>query len=595
MPALVPSRIAFLEGVPYSETFGDVYHSAAGGLEQARHVFLQGNAVEQRWAGRERFVILETGFGLGLNFLATLQAWKRDASRCARLHYVAVEKHPFSLQDLRTLHEGLPELQDEAAQLHSVWPLLVSGGHRAELEQGRVIVTLFFDDIKVLRDLRLQADAIYLDGFSPPKNPEMWSPQTLRAVSRLAAPGATAATWSVAGSVRAALEQTGFEVEKRAGFASKKEMLVAKKKGIPEDAKANRHAVVVGAGMAGAAICERLCSRGWEVTLFERHSGPAQEASGNLAGAFHPVVTPDDSVFARLSRAAFLLSLRQFSSLGKLRWDPCGALQLARNEKEAASQSVSLAALGLPPEYAQLATRDEASAHAGVEVAAGGLWFPQAGWVQPRSLVDALLESCGSKLQTRFSTPFGEKDFKRDTIVILATADDALRNIAHARLRRVRGQLTCLDENDFEPPHAVVLRGGMVLPPVDGRCVVGASFDIEDQDPAPRPEGDAGNLARLERMLSVKIETARSFESRVAFRAVAPDRLPLAGKIDDGIYGALALGSRGLIWSALAAELVASLLEGEPLPIEGTLADALDPQRFARRALRREGSRGSRP
>jgi tRNA 5-methylaminomethyl-2-thiouridine biosynthesis bifunctional protein len=588
MPALVPARLGFLEGVPYSETFGDVYHSAAGGIEQARHVFLQGNAVQERWAGRERFVILEAGFGLGLNFLATWQAWKRDSRRCARLHYVAVEKHPFSLEDLRTLHEAFPELKDEAAQLHAAWPPLVSGAHRAELEPGQVVLTLFFDDIKLLRELRLQADAIYLDGFSPAKNPEMWSAQTLRAVSRLAAPGATAATWSVAASVRTALEQTGFEVEKRPGFASKKEMLVCrsrKSSGQPEPSR-GKTAIVVGAGLAGAAMCERLCSRGWNVTLVERHASPAQEGSGNLAGAFHPIVTPDDSVFARLTRAAFLLSLRKFSSLDALRWDPCGALQLARNEKEAASQRAAVSALGLPAEYAQLVSREEASAHAGVEVAAGGLWFPQAGWIQPRSLVDALLAACGPRLQRRFSSPFEEKDFPKSSIVILATADDALRKVAHARLRRVRGQITYVPEDCFEPPHAVVLRGGMVLPAVEGRCAVGASFDIDLHDPSPRAESEAGNLERLASILPGVSLKQGAFENRVAFRAVAPDRLPLAGPIDGSLWGVLALGSRGLIWSALAAELVACQLEGEPLPVEGTLADALDPGRFARRRNR---------
>ena len=107
--ALVPARLAFQESTPYSAAFGDVYHSAAGGPEQARHVFLAGNALPGRWAGRERFVILETGFGFGLNFLATWQAWRRDPARCGRLHYVAIEKHPFSLHDLRTLHARHPE------------------------------------------------------------------------------------------------------------------------------------------------------------------------------------------------------------------------------------------------------------------------------------------------------------------------------------------------------------------------------------------------------------------------------------------------------------------------------------------------------
>jgi tRNA 5-methylaminomethyl-2-thiouridine biosynthesis bifunctional protein len=584
---LVPAALDFSDGTPYSAAFRDVYHSVDGGLAQARHVFLAGNRLPERWKERERFVILETGFGLGLNFLATLQAWRRNPGR--RLHYVAVEKHPFSLQDLRTLHKRYAEVEEEAALLHSVWPVLVPGGHRAELEPG-VVLTLFFADIKVARDLRLAADAFYLDGFAPDRNPEMWSPQTLRALARLAAQGATAATWSVAGGVRSALEATGFAVEKRPGFGTKREMLTAVYHGRANEngpAEKRRSATVVGAGIAGAALCERLCARGWEVTLVERHAGPAQEASGNLAGAFHPIVTPDDSVFARLTRAAFLAAVRNYSSLRNLRWDPCGALQLARNEKESGSQRASIAALGLPPDYAQLVTREEASRHAGVPVADAGLWFPQAGWVQPRSFVAALLDACGERLTRVFSTEFSLDERGSDGLVLLATADDGVKKVPHARLRRVRGQLTYVPAAALEAPHVVVLRGGMILPPVEGVCVVGASFDIDDDDPRPRASSDAGNLERVARILP-GFSYGGSVESRVAFRSVARDRLPLAGRIDDGLWALLALGSRGLMWAPLAAELIASQLEGEPLALEGKLVDALDPLRFTKRA----GSRG---
>jgi tRNA 5-methylaminomethyl-2-thiouridine biosynthesis bifunctional protein len=583
--ALVPARLAFQEGTPFSAEYGDVYHSAAGGPAQAAHVFLQGNSLPARWAGRSRFVVFETGFGFGLNFLVTWQAWRRDPKRCERLHYVAVEKHPFSLLDLRTLHDRYPELKEEAAELHAHWPMLVPGGHRAELEQGKVVLTLFFADIKVARDLRLAADAFYLDGFAPAKNPDMWSPQLMRALSRLAAPGATAATWSVASSVRSSLESTGFAVEKRAGFGHKKEMLVARS--VRNDNKTIspgiRKAVVVGAGLAGAAVCERLCARGWEVDLYERHAAPAQEASGNHAGTFHPIVTPDDSVFARLTRAGFLYSLSKWKELGGMRWDPCGVLQLARDAKEEASQRASTAALALPPEYAQHVTREEAAQHAGVPVAAPGLWFPQGGWIQPRSLVEAQLEACGSRLRRIFGSTLS---LVPDVpVVVLANSAEApkLQDIPHLRMRRVRGQLSHIAAESIEPPHVVLLRGGMVLPPVGGICVAGASFDIDDADPAPRAESDAGNLERLKRILPMA-QNPRIVESRVSFRAVTPDRLPVVGKLGEGIYGAFAYGSRGLIWAALAAELIAAQLEGEPLPLEGKLADAIHPGRFARRA-----------
>jgi len=590
---VVPASLRFHDGTPYSEAFGDVYHNAAGGIAEKRQVFLGGNALPARWAGRERFVILETGFGLGLNFLLTLQAWRRDPARARRLHFVSIEKHPFSLPDLRTLHARYPEVAAEAAELQARWPLLVPGAHR--LEFGDAVLTLFFADIKALRDLRLSADAIYLDGFAPAKNADMWSPQVLRAVSRLAAPGATAATWSVAGPVRHALEETGFAVEKRPGFGGKREMLAARniRPGNEISPEKNRKAAVIGAGLAGAAICERLCARGWEVDLYERHHAPAQEASGNHAGTFHPIVTSDDSVFARLTRAAFLFSLSSWKNFSAIRWDPCGVLQLARDEKEEAAQRKAIAALALPPDYAQYVTREEASTHAGVAVSAPGLWFPQAGWLNPRSLVRAQLESC-RKLKTFFGKAINA--LPDAPVVILANSSEApkLHPVPHLRLRKVRGQLTHVPEDALDAPHVVVLRGGMVLPAVEGVCVVGASYDIDDQDAAPRAESDAGNLERLERMLGAKVDN-RNVTSRVAFRSVAPDRLPVAGKIAEGVYGAFAYGSRGLIWAALAAELIAAELEGEPLPIEGKLADAMHPQRFARRFANRAESRGSRP
>jgi tRNA 5-methylaminomethyl-2-thiouridine biosynthesis bifunctional protein len=590
--ALVPARLAFQEGTPFSAEYGDVYHSAAGGPAQAAHVFLQGNSLPARWAGRERFVIFETGFGFGLNFLVTWQAWRHDPNRCARLHYVAVEKHPFSLLDLRTLHERYPEFEKETAELHAHWPMLVPGGHRAELEQGKVLLTLFFADIKVARELRLAADAFYLDGFAPAKNSDMWSPQLMRALSRLAAPGATAATWSVASSVRSALEATGFAVEKRAGFGHKKEMLVATstRSTRARVSSPQRKAAVVGAGLAGAAVCERLCARGWEVDLYERHAAPAQEASGNHAGAFHPIVTPDDSVFARLTRAGFMYSLRRWRFLENLRWDPCGVLQLARDAREEASQRASIAALALPPEYAQYVTRDEASKHAGVSVAAPGVWFPEGGWIQPRSLVEAQLEACGGRLRRFFGKALSM--VPDVPAVILANSAEApkLHDVPHLRMRRVRGQLSHLAADSIETPHVVLLRGGMILPPVGGVCVTGASFDLDDADPAPRADSDAGNLERLKRILPLA-EHPRILESRVSFRAVTPDRLPVVGKLGEGIYGAFAYGSRGLIWAALAAELIAAELEGEPLALEGKLAEAMHPRRFTRRAE----SRGSRP
>ncbi|MGE5128642.1 MAG: bifunctional tRNA (5-methylaminomethyl-2-thiouridine)(34)-methyltransferase MnmD/FAD-dependent 5-carboxymethylaminomethyl-2-thiouridine(34) oxidoreductase MnmC, partial [Sphingomonadaceae bacterium] len=604
------------DGTPYSTAYGDVYHSAAGGPAQSRHVFLAGNGLPGRWAGRPVFTVLETGFGLGLNLLVTWAAWRADPQRCARLHFVSVEKHPFRGADLARLHARYPELAPLAAELRAAWPLLVPGLHRLEFDGGRVVLTLAFADLgDALPQLRLAADAIYLDGFAPAKNPGMWSPQALKALARRAAPGASAATWSAAGAVRSALEQAGFEVEKRAGFAAKRDMLVARYAprggaAAPPVAPPERRALVVGAGLAGAATCERLAARGWEVTLVERRREPAQEASGNHAGVFHPVATPDDSVLARLTRAGSLYALSRWRALSSAAWAPCGVLQLARDDDEDAAQQRALDALGAPREYARHVTRAEASELAGAEVASGGLWFGPAGWARPPDLVRAQIahaaaEACfGIEVATleRDGETWSARDaagtlIARAPVVVLANAADALRlapspDIA---LRRVRGQLTHLPAERLRAPRLPLLRGGFVLPEVDGLVVAGASYDFEDPDPQPRAEGHAGNLERLERILpgAARGLDPAALDGRVGFRAATRDRLPVVGALAPGLYGAFAYGSRGLVWAALAAELLASLLEGEPLPLEGMLADALDPARFTRRRSSRPSSRPS--
>jgi tRNA 5-methylaminomethyl-2-thiouridine biosynthesis bifunctional protein len=608
MPSpLIPATLAFAaDGTPYSEAYGDVYHSAGGGPAQARYVFLQGNGLPERWRGRRAFTILETGFGFGMSFLAAWRAWCEDPARCERLHFVSVEKHPFAAPHLSLLWEKNGEFENESRQLLARWPMLVPGMHRLEFEDGNVVLSLFFGDIaEGLPQLQLAADAIFLDGFAPAKNPSMWSPPLLRHLGRLSAPGATLATWSVASPVREALEGAGFAVEKDKGFATKKEMLrgrLVPRKKTASEKKSPRSAIVIGAGVAGAAVSERLASRGWQVALIERRGAPAAEASGNPAAVFHPIVSPDDSLFARCTRAAFLFLLERWKNLGGLEWRRCGVLQLARDAQERASQKRALESLGYPARYAAF---DEAK---------GGLWFPEAGWVKPRSLVHALLLKCGERMDLKFNHEVSFLEFKNGNwhassadgnaiasapIVVLANAADALRLAPQAgvRLQRVRGQLTLVPA--IEALHHVILRGGMALPGIDGLSLVGASYDVGDEDAQLRADSHAGNLARLEQMLpgATRGLDATKLDGRVAFRAVTPDRLPMIGPISDprggGLYGAFAYGSRGLLWAGLGGELLASLLEGEPLPVERKLAAAMDPGRFALRAARRNaGSRG---
>ncbi|HEX7812935.1 MAG TPA: tRNA (5-methylaminomethyl-2-thiouridine)(34)-methyltransferase MnmD, partial [Burkholderiales bacterium] len=285
---IVPASPAFRpDGTLYSEQFDDVYASAHGSLEQARHVFLNGNNLPERWRSPGPFVIIETGFGAGLNFLATWQLWKQTAPADARLDFISVEKHPFSLADLQRIHAAFPELAPLARQLHENWPTLLPGFHRLHFEGGRLNLTLLLGEAaESLAQLEASADAFFLDGFAPARNPAMWTKPVFRELARLAKPGATFATYTVASSVREGLGAAGFAVEKRQGFIGKREMLAGRYAGSRAYAKNihDKRAIVVGAGLAGSTCAQRLNQRGWAVQVIEGHTAPAQEASGNPAG-----------------------------------------------------------------------------------------------------------------------------------------------------------------------------------------------------------------------------------------------------------------------------------------------------------------------
>src|SRR5258705_9034197 len=302
------------DGTAFSDEFQDVYHSSHGGLAQSRHVFLTGNRLPKRWRGRDAFVILETGFGLGLNFLAAWDAWRADGARPRRLHFLSVESRPLDAKDLAAALAGFEELAPLARALVAAWPPPLAGFHRLHFDGGNVILTLLLGDAcAVLPQLIACVDAYFLDGFSPAKNPGIWSPEVVRELARVAAPDATLATWTVAGGVRAALADAGFAVEKQAGFASKREMLTGRfiaQRCAPAMPR-TRHAAVVGGGLAGTLAAERLAARGWEVELVDAQ----RERSVPAVALVRPIANLRDAVNAQASRSAFLYSLQHFRAL----------------------------------------------------------------------------------------------------------------------------------------------------------------------------------------------------------------------------------------------------------------------------------------
>ncbi len=646
------------DGTPFSAQYDDVYHSTEGGLAQAQHVFLGGNDLPRAWQGKGAFTIVETGFGQGLNFLATWAAWRDDPHRCARLDFVSIEKHPFDRAGLSVVHPKDGVLAPLADALRQTWPVPVPGVHRLVFDGGRVTLTLLFGDaMEMLPQLSCAADAFYLDGFSPAKNPDLWQPRVFKQLARVARAGATLATYTAAGFVRRGLQEAGFETRKAPGFGPKRDMTIAQfpthwrtRRG-PAEAPvwSERHAIVIGAGLAGCSVAERLAARGWRITLVDAGDGPARGTSAHRAAAMHPHVSIDDSVLSRLSRAGNLLARRHWDALERdgfaTGFQPTGVLQLAEHADDAVEQQRIVAALGYPTDYIDWLKADQAAERVGASVPQGGWWFAQAGWVAPPDVCRASLAAAGGALHARWNKRVESlrqdgsqwqaldaegRVIARAPVVVLANSLDAARlaPLASASLKPVRGQLTDVPVASLEPtaawPKAVVCGDGYLLPAESDAQTVrtGSSFQPGESDLVERIADHAANLQRLAKLQPQQGKALARVEpgelnGYVGVRCVSANRLPLIGPVVDeaaalapgfrlrgpharlprlaGLYAALAYGSRGLTWSVLGAELLAAQIDGGPLPLECDLAAALDPGRFVRRALQHGGGQAQSP
>jgi tRNA 5-methylaminomethyl-2-thiouridine biosynthesis bifunctional protein len=600
------------DGTPRSPRFDDIYRSASGGLEQARHVFLGGCGLPGAWADRPDWRILETGFGLGLNFLATWDAWREDPRRPRLLHFASIEAWPVSAEDLVRSARAFPQLMPLAEQLAARWFGLTPGTHRLVFEGGQVLLTLFIGDISDgLRQQPFAADSIFLDGFDPARNRAMWELQVLKGVARHCRRGARGATWSVAGDLRRALAQCGFAVEKAEGLSPKRECLVAtyapawEPKGAPLAAATKTGTcAVVGSGLAGAAAAASLARRGWNVTVLDAASAPAAGASGLPVGLLAPNYSPDDNLLSRLSRCGVRITIQQARALLHEGRD----WQLTGTMERHSSEEPRVAARATSPQAPWTRAADtEAIAAVGLPHGSGAYWHEQAGWIKPAALVRAWLEQPGVTWRGHSDVRSLARNNGRwllldasgaelaaADVVVLACAlgTDALVGGALG-LQPVRGQVSwARQEASAGLPGFPVHGDGHVIPHVPMEhgptWFCGSTFDRGDTDLAVRGADHRANLERIRRLLpDVAQRLAPQFEQDqvnawTGVRCAAVDRRPLLGEIEPGLWVSAAMGSRGLTFAALCAELLAARLHGEPLPLDRRLAAALDVARLRR-------------
>ncbi len=600
------------KGNPASSEFDDVYFFHDTGLEESRYVFLEHNRLAERWSqlatdnhatGDNSFVIAETGFGTGLNFLSAWQLWRQTAPSDARLHFISVEKFPLSRQHLAEALALWPELEDLTQALLDNYPSCTSPGfHRLHFDDRRVSLTLIFDDAQLGLEQCLSSqhplfqqpqrpvDAWFLDGFTPVRNPQMWTDELFRLIDQLSGPDCSAATFTAAGIVRRGLLGAGFQVHKAKGFGRKREMLYAQRSAEhtanraaeqdfdtgafncpypvpwavarkqPTEANSSKQVTIIGGGLAGCHSARALAEQGWQVTLIERHGQLAQEASGNPQGALYAKLSPNQEAQAAFNLSCLLYAQRFYAPHWqapgpKTLGHKSGLLQLAHTPKRLKLQQQLDHYFGAAEDFVQAVDASQASALAGIEIPHPGLYFPDCGWLDPAALCRQLVDHPSIRLQLGYEVTALEHIDKHWHLQLTAknSADSTqLTNLSashvviacayHAQqfeqtrqlpLKSIRGQVSYLPTSEQSRRlQTVICADGYFTPAHNDSHCAGATFNLNDDLQELRASDHQNNVDNLHKAcpaLTESLSTEGLTQGRVGFRCTTPDYLPLVG------------------------------------------------------------------
>ncbi len=699
------------EGQPLSTEFDDIYFSKKNGLEESRYVFLQHNHLKKRFTELreyETFVVGETGFGTGLNFLACWQLWQQHAPDSARLTYISVEKYPLHPDELKRSLTLWPELTPYQEELVTAYRNCFIGQALSQFQ------TLTFGNIRLLllidgaetgfqqllashhpefhTPLWLGVDAWFLDGFAPAKNPEMWTEALFTLLGNLSKNNTTFATFTAAGQVKRNLISAGFTVAKVPGFAHKREMLVGhytssktvtsstatenfpqqKTKTthtnlistpwtVPKHFKKtnrNQSIAIIGAGLSGCHTAHALAKRGFKVTIIDRNSTIAAEASGNPQGVVYAKLSAHKQMLSEFNLTAILYAQQHYKHF----WEKnpehgqrCGVLQLSHTPRNKKGHEQ----IGRQFEHADFINylnAERASTVANLPLEHSALFFPYCGWLNPMELCNWLLLSStvanpittvnnihitnmeltnnrwkltGTNSNKRHET---ENKIKADyqwqqefDHVVIANANSArhFNQTNWLPTKPVRGQITYIEsQRVLRDLQTVICADGYVAPATvlayhsnrQPSHAIGASFNLHNHTTDLTDEDHQANINHLTQQLDqVGVDSPiEANGGRVGFRCTSPDYLPLVGLAPDsecfendfkalshnartivsqpgqylpGLYLNIAHGSRGLAYTPIAAELLASIIAGEPSPMPQAMVNALNPARFLIRDL----------
>ncbi|MCK0069710.1 bifunctional tRNA (5-methylaminomethyl-2-thiouridine)(34)-methyltransferase MnmD/FAD-dependent 5-carboxymethylaminomethyl-2-thiouridine(34) oxidoreductase MnmC [Kordiimonas laminariae] len=595
---------------PMAPAFGDVYYSEEDGLSETDFVFLKGIGAPDVWMDTEHFVIAETGFGTGLNFLATYKAFLASGAK-GRLTFISVEGYPLSEEALRKAHATFPELAEFSQALCAAWPAPSEGFHHRYFEDGKIELLLMFgDSAKCYSELDATVNGWFLDGFAPAKNPDMWSDDVFDQIARLSIPGTKFATFTAAGFVKRGLRDRGFIVDKTKGYGRKRERLVGIfDKHIQQIEPKRAHwmqatkpapkgeIAIIGGGIAGSALASALQRKGRNVTLFK----DASPTGSNVPAAIMaPAFQLGEQPAERFITSAFIHACSYPPYVAAFAENK-GVKLVSKDTEERERLSQLANKLGWDKDWLKL--EDEA------------LVYPKSGSLSTKTALSSLTNDIRVITETvehatkkdKWLLKTAKQTYEFDAVILATGPNTPAFDLVgdHLGLTAKAGQIEVVDQDNALPQTSTAF-GGYVTAPITGAQTIGSTFEASTSLTSS-DESTAAIFEKLKDNTGITFDPAPSTKPWKSLRATSPDYLPFIGPVPDwdaaknlieplaktskakiegqipyqeGLYVMTGFGSKGYQQAPLAAEYLAALICGDPVPMPIPVQERLHPIRY---------------
>ena len=576
----------------FSEEFDDLYSSAKGAVAECNHVFIKGNNLNERFENlgeNSKFYIGEIGFGIGINFLTTCKSWLDHTKQNQVLEFYSFDKYLFRLSDFKTLNVSCPDLKEYISELERNYPRNILGAQKISLFGGRIILNLIIGEIDNTQEyikLMDKVDAWYFDGFSPSKNPDLWSIKLFKCIHKSCHENTTFSTYTSSGLVKNNLTESGFNHSRAMGFSDKRHMLKGTVDTQLKKNTSNTKVAVIGSGIAGCVLSYTLAKKGIEVDLYEKSDSICSGASSHELLVTYPRLSAHDTAFGSFTLHSYIFATNFYKQLKTDTWKKTGVIILNHDAATEKRQS-SLLEKRADGEIYRYIDPDEASEISGIDIKLNGLIYEDAGYILPEEMCKFLIESPKINIFTSshiksikknrevFNLNIGEKKFEYQNVCVCAGSETAnIVDIDGISIKR--GQVTHIESLDnVSRIKLPICAKGYISPRVNNIHLVGSSYsDSEDTDLS-----EEEHLYNLNNLKLVIDEEMNVITGQTGHRAVSKDHMPVVG-MKDGIYINTCHGSRASVTAPISAEIIASMIVDEAPPLMGRELESLSPERF---------------